>query len=245
MIYVGKTKDVYPTNDPNVVLLKFKDDVTGKDGQFDPGENQVGLAIGGMGMYNLLVSKFFCEQIEAMDDTLFKKTEHVTHYLSADTDAGTMNVRNATLYGQGLEVIVRFRATGSFIRRFGMYAAEGDILDPCTVEFTLKDDERGDPLANLSILEVLGILQPAKPGHPLSEHDVLSRWVRKIATHIRDILAERGMELYDIKLEFGRDYAGEVMLIDEVSAGSMRVYKDGVHIDDPMELSKLILGDNK
>jgi len=222
-LYLGKTKDVYTTQDPNAVRLVFKDDVTGKDGIFDPGENQVGLTIDGAGLLNLAVTrKIFAFIAEA---------GIYTHLIEADENS--MTVHKATPFGNGLEVVVRYRATGSFMRRFGQYAEEGQKLNGL-VEITLKDDIRNDPPATKEILEALGILAAG-------EYEDITTLAKKICDVIRFVLLENDMELYDIKLEFGRDKDGTLMLIDEISAGSMRAYKNGVHIKDPMELSRLIL----
>ena len=138
-VYQGKTKDVYELENGNV-LLKFKDDCTGKDGVFDPGENTVGLTIEGIGRANLETSIYYFE--------LLKEQGVKTHYVSANLDEATMEVLPATVFGKGLD-------------------------------------------------------------------------------------------LYDIKFEFGYN-KDEVILIDEIASGNMRVYKDG-KIVDPMDLTKLIL----
>ena len=111
-IYEGKTKTVYQLDDGNVKLF-FKDDVTGKDGVFDPGENQVGLTIKDNGYYGLLMSKLMFEKIEQAGIS--------THYISANPDERTMTVKPVTVFGKGIEVICRLKATGSFIRRYGEY----------------------------------------------------------------------------------------------------------------------------
>ena len=138
LVYTGKTKNVYALENGNY-LLKFKDDCTGKDGVFDPGENSVGLTIEGVGDVNLRMSIYFFEKINAAGI--------LTHYVSADLADTTMEVLPAKVFGKGLD-------------------------------------------------------------------------------------------LYDIKFEFGYDANGNVMLIDEIASGNMRVYKDGKYID-PMTLNKL------
>ena len=167
LVYTGKTKDVFALENGNY-LLKFKDDCTGKDGVFDPGENAVGLTIEGVGDVNLPMSVYFFEKINAAGIR--------THFVSADLAKTTMEVLPAKVFGKGLEVICRYKAVGSFYRRYNEYVA--------------------------------------------------------------DDLKEKGLDLYDIKFEFGYDADGNVMLIDEIASGNMRVYKDGVYID-PMTLSEL------
>lgn len=222
-LYVGKTKDVYELDNGNYRLV-FKDDVTGVDGVFDPGANTVGLKIDGMGLGNLKMStKLF---------TLLNEEGFTTHFISADFDAGTMDVKAAKAFGKGLEIICRYRAVGSFIKRYGAYINTGDKLD-AYVEATIKDDERGDPLITVEGLEALGILTA-------DQFAEIKRTTQKITARISDLLTSKGLELYDIKLEFGTDNDGEIMLMDELSAGNMRVYR-GKQLLDPLELTAALL----
>lgn len=224
LIYKGKTKDVYKL-DGNNVLLKFKDDVTGEDGVFDPGANTVGLSIEGAGQSGLRMTKYFFEKMADKDIP--------THYVDANIDEVTMTVRSAKVFGKGLEVICRYRAVGSFLRRYGAYCEEGQPLDSF-VEVTLKDDDRNDPPINKDGLAQLGLLTT-------DEYVTLEALTKEISGVVRAELAAKGLDLYDIKLEFGRDAeSGKIMLIDEISGGNMRVYKDGTYIA-PMDLEKLIL----
>lgn len=222
-IYTGKTKDVYELENGNIGLI-FKDDVTGKDGVFDPGENQVGLTIEGSGNEALKITKFFYE--------LFNDKNIKTHYVSSTPEQNLMEVKRAEFFGQGVEVICRFRAVGSFIRRYGKYANDGDVLDSY-VEVTLKDDERKDPLITDEALEMLGIMNK-------DEYKEITKMAKEISNLVKDILEEKGLELYDIKLEFGRDSKGEIMLIDEISGGSMRVYKGDEKLD-PLDIYKYLV----
>lgn len=224
LLYKGKTKDVYALSDGNY-LLKFKDDVTGVDGVFDPGANTVGLTIDGAGKAGLRLTKLFFERL--------REEGIPTHYIDCDIEAATMTVKPATMFGNGLEVICRYRAVGSFIRRYGMYAKEGQPLD-AFVEVTLKDDKREDPPINEDALHMLGILTR-------DEYAVLKDLTIRISDIVKEELAKKGIELYDIKLEFGR--IGEdkhIALIDEISGGNMRAYKDGKYIE-PIMLEKLML----
>ena len=223
-LYVGKTKDVYELENGNV-LLKFKDDCTGKDGVFDPGENAVGLTIDGIGRANLETSILFFEKL--------KEAGIKTHYVTANVEDATMEVLPATVFGKGLEVICRLVATGSFIRRYGAYIEDGTPLEGGYVECTFKDDAKGDPLVTSEGLAALGVMSQAM-------FDDMKAQTLKITKIVADVLAEKGMQLYDIKFEFGYNN-DEVILIDEIASGNMRVYKDG-SIVDPMELTKIILG---
>ena len=221
LVYKGKTKDVYELENGNC-LLKFKDDCTGKDGVFDPGENAVGLTIDGVGDVNLRMSIYFFEKINAAGIK--------THYINANLEDTTMEVLPAKVFGQGLEVICRHKAVGSFIRRYGQYIEEGADL-PAYVEMTFKNDALGDPLVTKDGLVALGVMTD-------EQYEDMKDMTQKITQIVADDLKEKGMVLYDIKFEFGYDADGKVMLIDEVASGNMRVYKDGKYVD-PMTLSEL------
>lgn len=221
LVYTGKTKNVYALDNGNY-LLKFKDDCTGKDGVFDPGENSVGLTIDGVGDVNLRMSIYFFEKVNAAGIK--------THYISANLDDTTMEVVPAERFGKGLEVICRKKAVGSFFRRYSEYVEEGADL-PSYVETTFKNDEKGDPLVTKDGLVALGVMSA-------EQYDAIKEMTQKITDIVADDLLEKGLVLYDIKFEFGYDKDGGVMLIDEIASGNMRVYKDGKYID-PMTLSEL------
>ena len=227
LVYEGKTKNVYALENGNV-MLKFKDDCTGKDGVFDPGENAVGLTIEGIGKANLETSVYYFEML--------KKAGIKTHYVSADLENATMEVLSAECFGKaqgggGLEVICRLVATGSFIRRYGEYIKDGTRIEGGYVECTFKNDEKGDPLVTGEALAVLGVMTPAM-------FESLKEQTLAITKIVADDLKTIGLDLWDIKFEFGY-HNGEVVLIDEIASGNMRVYKDGV-IVPPVELTKLI-----
>ncbi|MDR3013769.1 MAG: hypothetical protein LBU70_11300 [Chitinispirillales bacterium] len=225
LIYSGKTKDVYQLDNGNC-LLKFKDDVTGENGVFDPGANAVGLIIDGAGRACLRLSVMFFEILQAKGIP--------THYISADIDDAAMTVKPATVFGKGgIEVICRYRAAGSFLRRFGSYISEGDPLD-AFVETTIKDDARQDPPICGSALAMLGILTR-------DEHSVITDLAKKTAAIVKETLAAKGLDLYDIKFEFGRVGPDNgIALIDEISGGNMRVCKNGEYIE-PLAMTEMIL----
>ena len=221
LVYTGKTKNVFALDNGNY-LLKFKDDCTGKDGVFDPGENSVGLTIDGVGDVNLRMSIYFFEKLNAAGIT--------THYVNADLENTTMEVLPAKVFGHGLEVICRHKAVGSFYRRYAEYIEEGADL-PAYVETTFKNDELGDPLVTKDGLVALGVMTA-------EQYEDIKVMTQQITQIVADDLKEKGLVLYDIKFEFGYDKEGKVMLIDEIASGNMRVYKDGKYID-PMTLSEL------
>ena len=221
LVYSGKTKDVFALENGNY-LLKFKDDVTGKDGVFDPGENSVGLTIEGVGDINLRMTDYFFKKIN--DAGIY------THFVQANFEDTTMEVKPAKVFGKGLEVICRLRAVGSFFRRYGDYIEEGAKLDSY-VETTLKDDAKGDPLITKDGLIALNVMSD-------KQYEDIKAMTVKITDIVAKEMEARGRELYDIKFEYGFDENGEVMLIDEIASGNMRVYKDGEYIQ-PMDLAEM------
>lgn len=221
LVYTGKTKNVYDMGDGNY-MLEFKDDVTGTDGVFDPGANTVGLSIEGMGKICVKLTDFFFAKVA--------EAGIPTHYVSADVENATMVVRPAELFGKGLEVICRRRAVGSFLKRYGDYCEDGQELD-YFVEVTLKDNDREDPPISKDALDMLGILTA-------DEYEVLKDLTKQITKIVEAELSKKGLDLYDIKFEFGR-IDGQVALVDEISGGNMRVYKDGEYIE-PLRLPGLL-----
>ena len=223
-IYEGKTKDVFDLENGNY-LLKFKDDVTGVDGVFDPGANEVGLRIEGAGKAGLKLTKFFFEKIN--------NAGIATHYVDCNIDESTMTVLPARVFGEGVEVMCLFLAVVFFFTRFGKFFNQATPLD-AYVEVTLKDDDRNDPLITDDALDMLGILTK-------EEYATLVSMTKKIGAIVKEELAKKELELYDIKFEFGR--VGEdahIALIDEISGGNMRAYKNGEYVE-PLTLEKMML----
>ena len=219
----GKTKDVYTLQDGNI-LLKFKDTVTGhaSSGESDPGGNDVVGTKEGVGNAALKMTTYYFE--------LLKKAKLNTHFVSSDIANSEMVVRPAVMFGSGLEFVVRYQAAGSFVRRFGAFVTEGQALN-AVYEITLKDDMRNDPPATPEILAELGIATAKN----LADTEKL---VKKVCQIVKDDLSTRGLTLIDIKVETGL-VDGKVALIDEISAGNMRVAKDGKLLDY-IELSNYI-----
>ncbi len=221
LVYTGKTKNVFELENGNY-LLKFKDDCTGADGVFDPGMNQVGLTIEGVGDVNLRMTEYYFRKINEAGIR--------THFVKANLEDTTMEVLPAKVFGHGLEVVCRRKAVGSFIKRYGEYIEPGTDL-PYYVEMTFKNDALGDPLVTEDGLIVLGIMNK-------KQYEDIKEMTQKITKIVADDMAEKGLELYDIKFEYGYDRNGDVMLIDEIASGNMRVYKDGEYIQ-PLKLSEL------
>lgn len=217
----GKTKNVYELDD-QTVRLHFKDDVTGVDGVFDPGANGVGLTIDGIGNLGLQVTTHFFEMLEGIVPS---------HFITSDLGANTMDVKKCISFGNGLEVICRLFAGGSFIRRYGAYIDAGSPLDSL-VEFTLKDDLRNDPPITQDALIALGICDK-------DNIDLMVEYTKMISKTIASDLEKHGLKLLDVKYEFGLAQ-GQLVLMDEISAGSMRVSRND-EILDPVTLSNIIL----
>jgi len=223
LIYKGKSKDVYDIGDGNYLFL-FKDDITGgADGVIDPGANQVIGKVDGVGKENLRLTEFFYK--------VLNQKGFNTHLVSADPDKGQMVVKPAVMFGKGIEVIVRKRATGSFIRRYGDYVNDGDKLD-YYVELNLKNDERGDPFITKEGLEFLGIMTG-------DEYNILADLAKGICKVVEEELKRVGLELWDIKFEFGK-VDGKIALVDEISGGCMRCFKGGEAVG-AMDIAKLMV----
>lgn len=227
LISDGKTKMLYDLEN-GYYQLYFKDDMTGENGVFDPGANTVGLTVEGVGKAGLAMSKYYFG--------LIMEKGCPTHFIDADVENRTMTVKPAKVFGKGLEIVLRYKAMGSFIRRFGDFIKEGEPLD-AVIEMTLKDDERNDPLINEESLVALGILMKG-------EYKEISDMTRKICLIIKEDLAKKGLDLRDIKLEFGRGEDGGILLIDEISGGNMRVY-EGDKVLTPFELTEKIINCSK
>jgi phosphoribosylaminoimidazole-succinocarboxamide synthase len=213
LIKTGKTKDVYKLPDGNLVL-KFKDAVTGcAAGESDSccGNDKVTSA-SGAAAGALKMSAYYFD--------LVKKANIPTHFVSADFSKNEMTVRPAQLFG--LRCVLRYKAAGCFVRRYGMYCKEGDTL-PKIFEVTVKDSERGNPPAAKETLMALNILSH-------NQYDEMRDKSVRICDIVYEDLKNRGLELIDIKIEFGI-VDGCVALIDELSAANMRVFKDGKRVE--------------
>ncbi len=204
----GKTKALFEANDGNI-LLKFKDDVTGTGDLIDPGANAVIGKVEGKGNASLRLSKHFFEMLE--------REGIPSHYIESNLEENTMLVKEATPFGDGLEFICRLKAAGSFVRRYGKYVVEDQKLD-YLVEITLKDDERGDPLINDDALIQLNLLK-------VDEVEEVKELTKRITKLVKSECERFGIELIDIKFEFGK-VNGKIVVIDEISGDNMRVRKN-------------------
>ena len=216
LIYRGKTKDVYE-RDVNSVHLVFTDRVTKNDaGEIDPGGNNLAEeTVPGQGEACLLMSSAIFNEIN-------EKKIARTHMLAFDLPSLSMDVVKARLFRPGLEWVARWVCTGSFLRRYGMVPGihDGMRLPSPVFEITLKDDAAGDPLIVPSALVALGIVK----------QNVMDRLLADNAAAmnaISNMFAARGLDLWDIKIEWGLDEDGSPILNDEVSPGCCRAFKAG------------------
>ena len=234
-IYEGKTKDVYQYSDDEI-LLYTKDETTGwwktdetgnRYFEEDPGGNEVGPAVAGMGQKNLISSEYYFKK--------FMVAGIPTHYIDCDINENLMLVKAGQILGQGFEAIIRFYAMGSLLRRFPDKYTEGQPMVDF-FETTLKSDADNDPPITKKELVEQRILTE-------SQYDQIKKICRDAAEVIKDDLKEDDLALVDIKFEIGL-INGKIVLIDEVSAGVMRVAKGEIsaaNILNEEQLSKLLV----
>ncbi len=221
-IYSGKTKDVFLRDDGNI-LLRFKDTVTGTGDVIDAGSNTVIGEVSGKGNASLRLTVHFF--------SLLQKAGMTTHFIGVGPEPNTLLVKRAHSFK--LEVVCREKAWGSFIRRYGAYIKEGTPL-PSVVEFTLKDDAREDPPINEESLVALGIVTADQIRY-------MKESARRATAILKAHMAEKGLDLVDIKYEFG-EIDGQTIIIDEISGDGMRVVKDG-RVLLQKELAAALLGE--
>ena len=216
LMYRGKTKDVYE-RDADSLHLVFTDRVTKNDaGEIDPGGNTLAEdTVPGQGEACLLMSSAIFSEIA-------EKNIARTHMLSYDLSTLSMDVLRVTLFTPGLEWVARWVCTGSFLRRYSMVPgiSDGMTLPAPVFEITLKDDAAGDPLIVPSALVALGVVD----GRIMD--DLLARNTA-VMEAIRTMFTARGLDLWDIKIEWGLDREGNPIIIDEISPGCCRAFKAG------------------
>jgi len=215
---MGKTKDLIDNGD-GTCTFRFKDDVTGENGVFDPGANKVELKIDGMGRASMLLSQYFFP--------ILRTAGIPTHDISFDLENGTMTAHKLTIFP--IEFIWRCKAMGSFCKRYGV--EPGKEL-PKIIESTLKDDGLGDPLINKEAAVAIGLITA-------EQYHICDILTRRTGVVLQARLASFGYELIDFKVEFGLNKDGGIMLGDEVSGGIWRILKDGAKVD-PIDTAKTI-----
>jgi phosphoribosylaminoimidazole-succinocarboxamide synthase len=195
LVAEGKTKLVYALDDPSLVLLRFKDQVTALDGKRRD-------VIPGKGALNASISaKLF---------QVLKQGGVDNHYVET-YDESSLVVKRLQMIP--VEVVCRNVATGSIVKRLPV--SEGTVFDPPVVEFFLKDDARGDPMINESHIVALKLASK-------SEVDQMVEVILKANEVLKKFLESKGMTLLDFKLEFGRGEGG-MLIGDELDPDCMRV----------------------
>ena len=205
-LYEGKAKKVFATDDPQLLIVEYKDDATAFNGQKKgtiQGKGVINNPMSNIIMHYLAghgVPTHFVEELSPRE-TLVKKVEIVP-----------------------LEVIVRNISAGSFAQRYGV--EEGIVFDSPTLEFSYKNDDLGDPLINSYHALALKLATA-------EEVDTISRYAFKVNELMRDFWAQRGVTLVDFKLEFGRTADGAIILADEISPDTCRFWdsKTGEKLD--------------
>lgn len=200
-LYEGKAKKVYATDVEDVYIVDYKDDATAFNG-LKKG------TIGGKGVINNKMSNHLFQILE--------KAGVPTHYVEELSDRETA-VKKVEIVP--LEVIVRNVAAGSFSKKLGI--AEGTKLLAPTLEFSYKNDDLGDPMINDYYAIAIGAATRA-------EIDRITELVFKINEVLCAYFAERGIDLIDFKVEFGR-FHGEIILADEISPDTCRLWDSVTH----------------
>ena len=205
-LYEGKAKKVYATDDPEVVIVSYKDDATAFNG-LKKG------TISGKGAIN-----------NRMTNNLMRRLEHKgvpTHYVEELNDRETA-VKKVSIVP--LEVIVRNISAGSFAKRYGV--EEGIVFDEPTFEFSYKNDDLGDPLLNTSHALALKLATR-------EEIALIRKYTMMVNDLLKGFMKEIGIDLVDFKLEFGKTSDGTIVLADEISPDTCRFWDatTGAHLD--------------
>lgn len=201
MLYEGKAKKVFTTDNPDAYIVQYKDDATAFNG-LKKG------TITGKGVINNRMSNMLFAMLE--------KKGVPTHLIEELSERETA-VKKVEIVP--LEVIVRNIAAGSFSKRFGV--EEGRVLSCPTLEFCLKDDALGDPMINNSHILALDVATA-------EELETISTLTMKINEELKAFFLTIGIELVDFKIEFGR-YHGQIILADEISPDTCRLWDVKTH----------------
>lgn len=202
LLYEGKGKKLYATNDDLKVIAEFKDDLTAFNAQKKGNEK-------GKGSLNCQISTIIFE--------LLAREGIATHFIKSLNEN---NMPNCMLCKKvqiiPLEVVVRNVATGSLTKRLGI--TEGSALDFPLVEFYYKNDALNDPLVNDEHCKIMGIIDSDESA------EFIKQTARKINAILVDFFAKANLRLIDFKVEFGRDEKGAILLADEISPDSCRLW---------------------
>ena len=206
-LYEGKAKKVFKTDDPQVLIVDYKDDATAFNGE------KKGTIVG-KGVINNRMTNYFMKKLQ-------EEAGVPTHFIEQLSDRETA-VKKVTIVP--LEVIIRNIAAGSFSKRYGV--EEGRKLLKSTIEFSYKDDALGDPLINDDHAIALGLATP-------EEIELIRKYAFKVNDYLKEALLSAGITLVDFKLEFGKLDDGTIVLADEISPDTCRFWdvKTGEKLD--------------
>ena len=202
MLYEGKAKQVFATEDPEIVMVHYKDDATAFNG-LKKG------TITGKGVINNQVTNFMMQKLE--------QAGVPTHFVQELNERDTL-VKKVQIVP--LEVIIRNISAGSFAKRFGV--EEGIVFENPTIEFSYKNDDLGDPMINTAQALALKLATPA-------EIETIRTMAFKVNEVMKAFFAEVGVDLVDFKLEFGRLSDGTIVLADEISPDTCRFWDSKTH----------------
>ena len=201
-IYEGKAKKVFKTDDPNLYIVDYKDDATAFNG-LKKG------TITGKGVINNQMSNRLMARLE--------KAGIPTHFVQELSERETL-VKKVSIVP--LEVIIRNISAGSFAKHYGV--EEGIVFDAPTIEFSYKNDDLGDPLINDYHALALGLATQ-------EEIDTIKKYAFAVNDTLKAFWAECGVTLVDFKLEFGRLADGTIVLADEISPDTCRLWDSKTH----------------
>lgn len=211
-VYEGKAKKLYATNDPEIFRMVFKDDITAGDGAKKD-------SLSNKGKLNQTVSKKIYEYLVNCPTGRYD-TKIATHYVSSPT-VNTQLVKRLDIIP--IEVIIRNFAAGSFCRRYGI--EKGFKFNSPLLELFYKDDDLNDPLCNEDVATSMGWCDP-------SQLQEIKRQAHILNFHMQEFWKNKGLVLVDQKFEFGVDSEGYIMLADEITCDSQRLWdKDGNSLD--------------
>ena len=196
-LYEGKAKKVFETGNPQLLIVSYKDDATAFNG-LKKG------TISGKGVINNRMSNLLMQKLEAQGVP--------THFVEELSDRETL-VKRVTILP--LEVIVRNIAAGSFSKNYGV--PEGKVFAAPTIEFSYKNDELGDPLCNSYHAVALGLCS-------MEEIETVKSYAFKINELLKEFWSKCGVTLVDFKIEFGRLPDGTIVLADEISPDTCRLW---------------------
>ena len=202
MLYEGKAKKVYATEDPELLIVSYKDDATACNGKKKG-------TITGKGAINNRVTNFMMQRLEEQGVP--------THFVEELNDRETV-VKKVEIVP--LEVIIRNISAGSFAKRYGV--EEGIPFENPTIEFSYKNDDLDDPLINEYHIQALKLATP-------EEVDTIKKMAFKINEVMKAFFAQRNVDLVDFKLEFGKTSDGTIVLADEISPDTCRFWDSETH----------------